>query len=84
MLVERDGLDGSEPGLECVFIQVVLEDFKAAGPDDNMILRGHVQVSGFDNKIGEKTVEKKTFFCCFFWKTHNSLKIKKKNFQLLF
>jgi len=49
-----------------------------------MILRGHVQVSGSDNKIGEKTVEKKTFFCCFFWKTHNSLKIKKKNFQLLF
>ena len=69
LVFERDRLDGTEPGLERFFVQVVPEDLKAAVPYGNLVVGSHKVVgSGLvpTTKLGKNLWKKKLFFNCFF------------------
>ena len=70
LVLKRDRLDGTKPRLERLFVQVVLENLKAAGPYGRLVVGSHVKGvgSGFipTTKLGKKWWKKKLFFIVFF------------------
>ena len=68
-----------------VLNQVIPENLQTTVPNIyDGVLGSHRFRLLSSNKIGEKMVEKKTFFSCFFSKKRKGLTIKKKIFMLLF